>query len=111
MVLVLAALYPRLRDLKPIWEVALQILFYGSPILYALEVIPDEDIQRGILVNPLAALLQQTRHWLIDPSAPSAAEAIGGGERLLLPIGIALAVMALGAWMFAREAPRIAEEL
>jgi ABC-2 type transport system permease protein len=109
--MLLSALYPKFRDLKPIWEVALQVLFYGSPILYALEVVPDESIQKAILINPLAALLQQTRHWLIDPDAPSAAEAIGGAERLLLPTGITLAVIAVGAWVFAREAPRIAEEL
>ena len=63
------------------------------------------------MLNPLAALIQQVRHWLIDPSAPSAAQAIGGGARLLLPGGIAVAACLLGVWYFNREAPRIAEEL
>ena len=109
--LLLSALYVRFRDMRPIWDVVLQVLFYGSPILYAIEVIPSETARQALMCNPLGALLQQSRHWLIDPEAPSAAEVIGGAERLLLPIGIAVAVCALGVWYFQREAPRIAEEL
>ena len=111
MAMLLSALYPRFRDVKPIWEVALQVLFYGSPILYAIEVIPNENVREALLLSPLAAILQQTRHWLIDPDAPSAATAIGGEARLLVPAGIVLAALGIGFWVFAREAPRIAEEL
>jgi ABC-2 type transport system permease protein len=109
--MLLSALYVRFRDVQPIWEVLLQVLFYGSPILYAIEVVPDATARHAIMLNPLAALIQQLRHWLIDPSAPSAAEAIGGAERLLLPGGIAVTACLLGVWYFNREAPRIAEEL
>ena len=109
--MLLSALYVRFRDVRPIWDVVLQVLFYGSPILYAIELVPSETARQAIMCNPLAALLQQVRHWLIDPSAPSAAEAIGGTELLLIPAGIAVTVCALGVWYFNREAPRIAEEL
>lgn len=109
--MLLSALYVRFRDVKPIWEVTLQLLFYGSPILYAIEVIPNATARQVIMCNPIAALLEQSRHWLIDPSAPSAAQAIGGTARLLVPVGIALAACVLGLWCFVREAPRIAEEL
>ena len=109
--MLLSALYVRFRDVQPIWEVLLQVLFYGSPILYAIEVVPSETARQAIMLNPLAALIQQVRHWLIDPSAPSAAEAIGGAERLLAPGGIAAAACLLGVWYFTRAAPRIAEEL
>jgi ABC-2 type transport system permease protein len=111
MATLLSALYPRYRDVQPIWEVALQVLFYGSPILYVIEVVPNREIREALMLNPLAALLQQARHWLIDPAAPSAAEAIGGAERLLLPGGLVIGAVAVGLWTFAREAPRIAEEL
>ncbi len=109
--LLLSALYVRFRDVRPIWEVVLQMLFYGSPILYAIEVIPSETARQALMCNPLAALLQQSRHWLIDPSAPSTAEAIGGTARLLVPAAIVVAICVLGVWYFEREAPRIAEEL
>jgi ABC-2 type transport system permease protein len=108
--MLLSALYVRFRDLEPIWEVFSQLLFYASPVLYVVSALPD-NIERPALANPIAAVLTQTRHALIDPSAPTAAEAIGGAARLLIPLGIVLAVLALGMWVFARETPRIAENL
>jgi ABC-2 type transport system permease protein len=109
--MLLSALYVRFRDVKPIWDVVLQVLFYGSPILYAIELIPSETARHALLCNPIAALLQQVRHWLIDPTAPSASEAIGGTTMLLIPVSITVVVCVLGVWYFNREAPRIAEEL
>ena len=64
-----------------------------------------------IMLNPLAAILQQFRHAVIDPAAPTAAEAAGGWARLLIPAAIIVGVVALGFWVFDRDAPRIAEEL
>ena len=85
----LSALFVRYRDVQPIWDVALQISFYGSPILYPIETIPDERLQHLIMCNPLAVIVQQARHAIIDPGAPSAAAAIGGAPRLLIPLAIA----------------------
>jgi ABC-2 type transport system permease protein len=109
--LLLSALYVRFRDVKPIWEVLSQVIFYGSPVLYAIENVPNERYQHLIMCNPLAAILEQVRHAVIDPTAPSAAQAIGGAERLLIPAGIIVGLFVLGMWVFNREAPRIAEEL
>ena len=107
----LSALFVRYRDVQPIWDVALQISFYGSPILYAIETIPDERLQHLIMCSPLAVIVQQARHAIIDPGAPSAAEAIGGAQWLLIPFGILVFVCALGFYVFDRSAPHIAEEL
>jgi ABC-2 type transport system permease protein len=107
----LSALYVRFRDVKPMWDVALQILLYGSPVIYVIETIESRQAQEIIMMNPLAAIIQQMRHALIDPGAPSAATAAGGWVRLLIPAGITLGLVLLGLWYFNREAPRIAEEL
>jgi ABC-2 type transport system permease protein len=112
--MLLSALYVRYRDVEPIWEVSLQLIFYASPILYPIELVAakgGQNVQEAMMLNPLAAILQQIRHAVIDPHAMSAAEAAGGWERLLIPAGIILGVFALGYWVFNREAPRIAEEL
>jgi ABC-2 type transport system permease protein len=110
--MLVSALFVRMRDIRPISDVALQIAFYSSPILYPLEVVQPAWIQKLILtVNPFADILQQARHAVIDPTAPSAAEAIGGWERLLIPGAIVAAVFAWGFWVFNRAAPRIAEDL
>jgi ABC-2 type transport system permease protein len=108
--MLLSALYVRYRDMQPIWEVVLQVLFYASPVIYVSEALPA-SIREVAIANPIAAVLTQMRHALIDPSAPSAATEIGGEIRLLIPLGIIAATFALGLWVFAREAPRIAEDL
>ena len=108
--MLVSALYVRYRDILPIWEVALQILFYASPVIYVTDTYPA-SIREEALANPIAAILAQARHALIDPSAPTAADVIGGAPRLLIPLAVVVVVFALGFWVFTRAAPRIAEEL
>jgi ABC-2 type transport system permease protein len=108
--MLLSALYVRYRDMQPIWDVALQMLFYASPVIYVTSTFPD-SVEQEAMANPLTAILTQARHLLVDPAAPTAAEAIGGGARLLIPLSVVVALFALGLWVFMREAPRIAEEL
>jgi ABC-2 type transport system permease protein len=108
--MLLSALYVRYRDISPIWDVALQLLFYGSPVLYVASSLP-QSIQREMMANPIAVVLTQMRHAVLDPGAPTAARAIGAEVRLLIPLGIVAAVCAVGWWVFKRETPRIAENL
>jgi ABC-2 type transport system permease protein len=108
--MILSALYPRFRDTAIIWSVASLALFYGSPVLYPLEAVPET--MRDILVlNPLAPLLELARVWVIDPGAPGPVEAAGGWGTLIVPIALYLAICALAVWIFRREAPRLAEQL
>ena len=108
--MLLSALYVRYRDMQPIWEVALQILFYASPVIYVTSTFPDR-IEKEAMANPITAVLTQMRHALIDPTAPTAADAIGGAALLLIPLAVVVVSFALGTWVFMREAPRIAEDL
>ena len=106
----LSVLYVRFRDTAIIWSVVALVLFYGTPILYPIEIVPD-SFRFAVLANPLAPLFEQARHWIIDPSAPSAVEAIGSWARMLVPISLFAMVCVLGALLFKREAPRVAENL
>ena len=108
--MLLSALYVRYRDVDQVWTVLRQLLFFGSPILYVGATLPD-SVERIMLANPLAAIFTQMRHALLDPQAPTAAEAIGGAELLLIPLGVIVALFALGLWVFGRESPRAAENL
>lgn len=110
MAMLLSALYVRFRDVAIIWSVLSTVLFYATPILYPIEVVP-EKFRNFILLNPLAPIFEQIRVWVIDPSAPTAIDAADGVLGLLPATAIFLGVCFLGVWVFKREAPRIAEEL
>lgn len=111
--LLLSALYVRYRDVAPIWDVVLQITFYASLILVPYEVVREKfaTLASALLANPLAAVVQESRHLFVDPAYVHTADAIGGALRLVVPFGAAIAIFMLGLWVFNRQAPRIAEEL
>jgi len=108
--MIVSALNPRFRDTGIIWTVAVTALFYATPVLYPLEIVPG-TVGRLLALSPLAPLFEQARKWVIDPSAPGPAAAAGGAVWLLIPAAIFVAVCALSVWVFNREAPRIAEVL
>jgi ABC-2 type transport system permease protein len=112
MAMLLSSLYVRFRDVRPIWEVVAQALFYASPVIYVIEKIKETHPAwvKFVMCNPLATILVQARHAVVG-HAPSASYAIGGTARLAIPIGIAAVTFAVGFWNFNREAPRIAEQL
>jgi ABC-2 type transport system permease protein len=107
----LSVLYVRFRDVAIIWTVVAQVLFYGTPILYPIEALHNETMERLLMVNPLAPIFEQVRVWVLEPNAPTAAEAAGGAAGLIPAAIIYVAVCAFAIWIFNREAPRIAEEL
>jgi ABC-2 type transport system permease protein len=108
--LLLSSLYVRYRDVQPIWEVGIQFLFWATPIIYTIEFVP-ERMRTAIMFNPLSVAIQQARHWFVDPSASTAAEAIGGEARLLIPLALFILALALGVWVFRHAEPGLAEEL
>jgi ABC-2 type transport system permease protein len=108
--MIVSALYPRFRDMAIIWTVASTVLFYASPVLYPLDRVPGL-LRDLLLINPLAPLLELARRWIVDPSAPGPAAVAAGHVPLIVPVAVYVVVCALAVWIFAREAPRIAEEL
>jgi ABC-2 type transport system permease protein len=111
--MLLSSLYVRYRDIEPIWDVVLSLMFYGSPIFYTITTVAEksETLAHLVMLNPFAAILQQSRYAILGAGHPSAAEAIGGTLRLGLPLAIAVAILWVGWLVFSRRAPRIAEEL
>jgi ABC-2 type transport system permease protein len=108
--MLLSSLYVRFRDTAIIWSVVASALFYATPVIYPIEIVP-ERYRDLIMLNPLTAIFEQARKWIIDPSAPGAVSAAGGWTHLLPGAAIFLGACAIGAWYFNREAPRIAEQL
>jgi ABC-2 type transport system permease protein len=108
--MLLSSLYIRFRDIAQVWQLSIQLLLFGSAVFYVITQFPS-DVQRAMVVNPLAMVFTQMRHALIDPSAPTAAEVAGGSVWLLVPIAVTAGVCAIGLWVFRRESPLMAENL
>ncbi len=120
--MLLSALFVRYRDVAPIWEVLVQVLFYSSPIMYLAS--NYKGLEHVAMLNPFAVLLTQMGHAFIHPglvrvpgssalSEPmrSASAAAGGPLHVIASLAIIPVVFALGWWIFTREAPRVAENL
>jgi ABC-2 type transport system permease protein len=104
--MILSSLYPRYRDVAIIWTVVSTALFYATPVLYPLQKLTG-TIQKVVALNPLTPILELARRWMISPAAPIS----GGPLRILVAAVLYVAVVVAGAWIFHREAPRIAEAL
>jgi ABC-2 type transport system permease protein len=106
--LLLSALFVRYRDVQPIWEVGSQMIFYASPVLYVATLVPGKWLN-VYLCNPIASILTEMRHAIMDLNARSPWDYLGW--RIVIPLGVIAFVFALGWFVFRREAPRVAENL
>ncbi len=68
----LSALYVKYRDMVYIWELLSQVLFYVTPIIYPLTLVPDR-FQKYLLLNPLTQMLQDARFAMLDDRTGTAA--------------------------------------
>jgi len=111
MAMLLSALYVRYRDVRPIWDVVLQALFYATPILYPIDAVIDrsETLATIALLNPLAAIIQESRYLLVGGT--SLAEGMGSAWLAAVPLALLTTVTWLGFRVFDRMAPLAAEEL
>lgn len=61
---IVASLGVYFRDLPHIIGLGLQVLFWGTPIVYSLEMIP-ENFRKIVMLNPLTIIVEAVRHILI----------------------------------------------
>jgi ABC-2 type transport system permease protein len=110
--MLISVLYPRFRDVGIIWTVASTALFYATPVLYPLQLLSSKTLRDVIALNPLTPVFGLVHRWTTPPSAPLPWSAGSGGPiRFAASIALYGAVCAVAVRVFAREAPRIAEEL
>ena len=95
----LSALYVRYRDVQPIWLVASTLLFYGSPVLYTIESVP-EDVARRVPRQPTRRPARDRQGAGDRPSAPTlarprAVRSHGSRRSLLLGVDLRCRPLAL----------------
>jgi ABC-type polysaccharide/polyol phosphate export permease len=64
-----APIYVWIRDLNQIWEVLLQVIFYATPVIYPLNILP-EHYQRVLYFNPLTLIIEHSRMVLVENKIP-----------------------------------------
>jgi ABC-2 type transport system permease protein len=100
--LLLSLLFVALRDVRQIWGVATRMLFFATPVFYPVQAVP-ETMRHVMMLNPLAVVVVQANHAVIDSQAPTAASASAGAGWLAIPVALAIAMPVVGGWLFARS--------
>ncbi|HBG81383.1 TPA: hypothetical protein DDW69_00925 [candidate division CPR2 bacterium] len=106
--LFLAALFVKFRDIGPIWGVAMQVLFYATPIIYPITLVPDRYLKL-MMVSPLAQIIQGFRYSLMSNDIGTSSGTLG--IFAFLPVFITLAVFLLGYFSFQKMAAKFAENV
>jgi ABC-type polysaccharide/polyol phosphate export permease len=101
--LLLATAYVHARDTRHLADVAVQLWFWLTPIVYAADMVP-RGIARLLILNPMAHFVAIYHAACLDGTwgAP--------GHWLAAALSAAIA-LAAGSLVFARQAPRFAERL
>ncbi len=106
---ILAAMFVKYRDISHIWEVVLQAMFYATPFIYPLALVP-EQFRNWLMINPLAYVVQEARYAVITPATVRTGDIVTSWVAWV-PI-ITIALIALFAyWYFRKTAPYFAEDL
>jgi ABC-2 type transport system permease protein len=107
--LALSALSVYFRDMGYLWAIGIQVWFFATPILYPPSYVSEHEDIPGWLVtllqaNPMAGFVRVFRRLFYDGGAPGAITYLG-------VTATAFVSLALGWMIFARLAPRFAEEV
>ncbi|MBS5401010.1 MAG: ABC transporter permease [Bifidobacterium sp.] len=120
--LLLSTINVYFRDIQHIWEVIMQALFYATPIIYPLSMIqtqlgPENAglaqlIEKLMLLNPAAQVIQDIRHNLIAPeTTPTVWTLYNHWWYMIIPIIIVFGILCLGIHVFRKHSAQFAEVL
>ena len=98
-----SVLFLRYRDLNQVWDVVTQAGFFVAPIIYPLSIIP-ERFHYYLYLWPPTPIIQFSRTVLIDGAIPSF-------KAHLFLAAASLTILVIGALVFRRSAPQVAEFL
>ncbi len=100
--LALSAAAAHLRDTRHLLDIALQVLFWTTPILWSLEQQVPEKWQPLVLLSPMSPFVVAYQRILYRGTWP-------GAEVTAVAIVYALVALAIGTWFFLRSDRRFSE--
>ena len=98
-----AAIHVWFRDTQYLLRIALQLLFYLTPVFYETSAIPDR-YQALYRLNPMVTIVESYRAVLLQHRLPD-------GPALLSVTVVSLAVLVMGVAVFRRTSHRFVDEL
>ena len=101
--LLLSSLFVYFRDLNQIWEVVTQVLFFCSPIIYPLTIVPAY-LMPYYRLNPITQFIIMYRDVMIAGDLPSLFS-------IVVVIGCTIAAYLVGSFVFSKLQRRFAEEI
>lgn len=101
--LLLSSLFVYFRDINQIWEVLINVLFFCSPIIYPLTIVPAY-LMPYYLVNPITQFIIMYRDVMVAGDLPSLFS-------IVVVIGFAVAAYLVGSFAFSKLQRRFAEEI
>ena len=118
--LLLSTLNVYFRDAQHIWEVVLQGLFYATPIIYPLSMVEQKlgEVAPGVgllveklmLLNPAAQIIQDIRHNLIAPATTPTIWTLSDNIFFqMIPVALTFALLLWGVHVFRKYSPKFAE--
>lgn len=119
--LLLSSLFVFYRDLGHIWGILLQLLFYGSAVMFPLTLIKAYETVNGVpvekhhwhidllLSNPVAQIIEDMRHALITRQVSWSVWEMG--SLYAIPFVVIVVLLVVGWRTFNRLTPRFAESL
>lgn len=100
---ILSIVVVKVRDMLSLWEVATQLGFWATPIVYKMEIVP-ENWRFFIFFNPMSGIIEYSRYLLIG---------IGGLTKIgySYVVGLSLLAFLLGIAVFKWKEAEMVEDL
>lgn len=108
----LSSLNVKYRDTGYLWEIFLQAAFYGTPIIYSLQMVVDFSAKAAkiLLLNPMAQIIQDARYFLITKDTLTL-NSMGSGVWEVAPLALVVIILIIGTLYFRRNSDKFAEEI
>ena len=101
--LIVSSLTVYFRDLLHLLGIVIQLLFYATPIVYAINSVPA-NLQWIVKINPMAYLIDSYRNIFYNKMPPDF-------QGLLIALGMGIVLCIAGYFIFKKLERRFAEEL
>jgi len=99
----MAPLQVLFRDIAMIWEVVSQVLFFATPVMYPLSMMPAH-VQQIMLINPMAFIVHFTKTAFTINHLPDP-------HQIVLFVATLALALAIGITVYRKLTPTIAEKI